>query len=94
MIESRCCNTGKDLSINCDAIESLCPETSKSKSIILNNLPLNSDVKNWKTLKQNTIDKRHFSIMFGYRMTAIINKPIMIIYSSTLLPQTNLKQGL
>ena len=40
--------TGQDLSTNCDIIESLCLEIAKSKSIILNDLPLNSDVKKLK----------------------------------------------
>ena len=65
--ESLCCITGQDLSINCDAIESLCLEITneKSKNIILNLTyrPPNGDVKEFekhlnKILSTNDILKK------------------------------------
>ena len=52
MKESFCCKTREDLSINCDAIESLCLETTneKSRNIVLKLIyrPPNGDVKEFK----------------------------------------------
>ena len=78
--ESFCCKTRKDLSINCDAIESLCLEIAneKSKNITLNLTyrPPNGDVKESgkhlnKILSTNDILKKEVIMAGDFNMNLL-----------------------
>ena len=105
MKESFCCKTRKDLSINCDAIESLCLEITneKSKNIILNLTyrPRNGDVKEFekhlnKILSINDILKKEVIVAGDFNMNLLDfeqNKKVQnflnIMFGHSMMPVIN-----
>ena len=80
MKESFCCKTGESLSINCDAIESLCIEITneKSNNIILNLTyrPPNGDVREFdkqlnKVLSTNDISNEEVIIAYDFNVNLV-----------------------
>ena len=103
--ESFCYKTRQDLSINCDAIESLCLEITneKSKNIILNLTyrPPNGDVKEFekhlnKTLSTNDVLKKEAIMADDFNMNLLDfeqNKKVQnflnIIFGHSVMPVIN-----
>ena len=86
--ESFCCKTRQDLSINCDAIESLCLEITSEKleNIILNLTyrPPNGDVKEFekhlnKILSANNILKKEVIMAGDFNMNLLERYKIFLI---------------
>ena len=103
--ESLCCKTRQDLSINCDAAESLCLEirNEKSKNIILNLTyrPPNGDVKEFekrlnKVPSTNDILKKEVIMAGDFNMNLLDfeqNKKVQnflnIMFGHSMMPVIN-----
>ena len=105
MKESFCCKTGEGLSINCDAIESLCLEITneKSNNIILNLTyrPANGDVREFEkqlneVLSTNDISNKEVVMAYDFNVNLLDfheNKKVQnflnILFGHSMMPVIN-----